>query len=86
MKFKAEIKIPTSSKVKLVFVKVPDGESPTQKDLCLGAFLGYSHELTDEQIGSLFASRKEFHQMCNQYQILYDYSAYTGKWAVLLAS
>jgi hypothetical protein len=86
MKFKSEIKIPTSSKVKLVFVKVPDGESPTQKDLCLGAFLGYSHELTDEQIGSLFASRHEFYQMCNQYQILYDYSAYTGKWAVLLAS
>ena len=85
MKFKAETKKATSSKAKIVFVKVPDGESPTQKDLCLGSFLGYSHELTDEQIESGFASRHEFYKLCNYHEILYDYSAYTGKWAVLLA-
>ena len=46
-------------------------------------FEGYSHNLTDEKINKLFASRSEFYQMCNYHEILYNYSAYTGKWAVL---
>lgn len=31
----------------------------------------------------LFASRAEFYQMCGYHDIYYNYSAYTGKWAVL---
>lgn len=46
-------------------------------------FIGYSHKLTDEEIESIFSSRVEFYQMCNYHEILYNYSAYTGKWAVL---
>jgi len=46
-------------------------------------FIGYSHQLTEDQINELFASRNEFYQMCNYHEILYNYSAYTGKWAVL---
>ena len=49
-------------------------------------FIGYSHELTNEEIESIFASRNEFYQMCNYHEILYNYSAYTGKWAVLSVS
>jgi len=46
-------------------------------------FIGYSHELTNEEIESVFASRNEFYQICNYHDILYNYSAYTAKWAVL---
>ena len=47
------------------------------------SFEGYSHNLSDEKINKLFASESEFIQMCNYHEILYNYSAYTGKWAVL---
>ena len=46
-------------------------------------FIGYSHKLTDEEIDSVFSSRAEFYQMCTHHEIFYNYSAYTGKWAVL---
>ena len=46
-------------------------------------FHGYSHELSAEAIDVLFASESEFYQLCNYHEILYNYSAYTGKWAVL---
>lgn len=49
----------------------------------LYVFNGYSHKLTEEKIEELFSSRSEFYQMCNYHEILYNYSAYTGKWAVL---
>jgi hypothetical protein len=49
----------------------------------LYVFNGYSHELTEDKIEKLFSSRNEFYQMCNYHEILYNYSAYTGKWAVL---
>lgn len=102
--FKEEIKQASSSKCKLVFVKVPDGltdisvdnrdnivrghlfnEIWTSKKIpqSLYVFKGYSHELTEEKIEELFSSRSEFYQMCNYHEILYNYSAYTGKWAVL---
>jgi hypothetical protein len=108
MEFKTEIKRASSSKAKLVFVKVPDAIkdltvdntrnelsgnlstktgfvdwfSPKLPDQRL-SFVGYSHRLTDEEIESIFSSRAEFYQMCNYHEILYNYSAYTGKWAVL---
>ena len=111
MNFKSEIKKASSSKAKLVFVKVPDGLeyltvdntrneiagnlstktgfvdwfSPKLPDQKL-SFVGYSHKLTDEEIESVFSSRNEFYQMCNYHEILYNYSAYTGKWAVLAVS
>ena len=46
-------------------------------------FEGYSHNLSEEKIRKLFASRSEFYQMCNYHEIFYNYSAFTGKWAVL---
>lgn len=108
MNFKSEIKKASSSKAKLVFVKVPDALedliidntrneiagnlstkngfvdwfSPKLPNQRL-SFVGYSHKLTDEEIESIFSSRAEFYQMCNHHGILYNYSAYTGKWAVL---
>jgi hypothetical protein len=107
MEFKSEIKKASSSKAKLVFVKVPDGLEDLSVDNTRNhisgnlptkmavidwfsdkipnqylKFIGYSHQLTDEEIESVFASRKEFYQMCNYHEILYNYSAYTGKWAV----
>ena len=59
-----------------------DWFSPKLPDQRL-VFVGYSHKLTDEEIESIFSSRAEFYQMCNYHEILYNYSAYTGKWAVL---
>lgn len=47
------------------------------------SFIGYSHALTDEQIETLFSSRVEFYRICSNHDIYYNYSAYTGKWAVL---
>ena len=111
MDFKSEIKKTSSSKAKLVFVKVPDAVedltvdntrnelsgnlstqtgfvdwfSPKLPDKRL-IFIGYSHKLTDAEIESIFSSRAEFYQMCNYHEILYNYSAYTGKWAVLSVS
>jgi hypothetical protein len=103
-KFKTEIKKASSSKSKLVFVKVPDGLTDISVDnrdnvvkghllneiwtsnkipQSLYGFKGFSHELTEEKIQELFSSRAEFYQMCNHHEILYNYSAYTGKWAVL---
>lgn len=107
-KFKTEIKKATSSKSKLVFVKVPDSlndlsvnntsNEVTGTIATMGGterwtsekipnkyckFIGYSHKLTDEEIESIFSSRAEFYQMCNHHEILYNYSAYNGKWAVL---
>lgn len=103
-KFIEEIKQASSSKYKIVFVKVPDGltdinvdnrdnvvrghlfdEIWTSKKIpqSLYVFNGYSHELTEEKIEELFSSRSEFYKMCNYHDILYNYSAYTGKWAVL---
>lgn len=102
--FKSEIKKTSSSKSKLVFVKVPDGLKDVNVDnrdnvirgklpeglwesnkipSGLYVFNGFSHELTEEKINELFSSRSEFYQMCNYHEILYNYSAYTGKWAVL---
>jgi hypothetical protein len=108
MEFNSTIKEASSSKSKLVFVKVPDGledltvdnircelsgnlrnktgfidwVSPKipKKNL---KFIGYSHELSEEEIESIFASRQEFYQLCSYHVILYNFSAYTGKWAVL---
>ena len=62
-----------------------DWFSPKLPDKRL-SFVGYSHQLTDEEIESIFSSRAEFYQMCNHHEILYNYSAYTGKWAVLSVS
>lgn len=104
MKFKTQIKQASSSKSKLVFVKVPDGITDISVDnrdnvirghlfdeiwtsekipQSLYIFNGYSHELTEEKINELFSSRAEFYQMCSCHEILYNYSAWTGKWAVL---
>lgn len=49
-------------------------------------FYGYSHELSEEAVDVLFASVAEFYQLLNYHEILYNYSAYTGKWAVLSAT
>lgn len=49
-------------------------------------FIGFSHNLTDDQISTLFSSRDEFYKICNDNEIYYNYSAYTGKWAVLYKS
>jgi hypothetical protein len=108
MEFKTEIKKASSSKAKLVFVKVPDAIEDltvdnTRNELSgnlstktgfvdwfsqkipdqILSFVGYSHKLKDEEIESIFSSRAEFYEMCNRHEILYNYSAYTGKWAVL---
>ncbi len=107
MNFKIEIKEASSSKSKLVFVKVPDGLQDLLVDntqnklsgrMAAGTsmidwispkiparckFIGYSHQLTDDEIDGIFSSRAEFYKICNYHQILYNYSAYTGKWAVL---
>jgi len=104
MEFKSEIKIVSSSKAKLIFVKVPDSldeiwvdhRSKQVRGMLPCAFwesselpnnfykfIGLSHKLTDEEIDSIFASRKEFYQICNLNDIFYNYSAYTGKWVVL---
>jgi hypothetical protein len=107
-KFKTEIKKASSSKLNLVFVKVPDSlndlnvnntsnevtgtiatmdgterwtSEKIPNQFC--KFIGYSHKLTDDEIETIFSSRAEFYQMCNYHEILYNYSAYTGKWAVL---
>lgn len=50
------------------------------------SFIGYSHRLSDEEIECIFSSRTEFYRICNQHDIYYNYSAYTGKWAVLYVS
>lgn len=57
----------------------------TSPELPMGVYVfnGYSHRLTEEKINELFASRAEFYQMCGYHDIYYNYSAYTGKWAVL---
>jgi hypothetical protein len=47
-------------------------------------FIGYSHKLSEEDIEEVFSSRDEFYKMCKHHEILYNYSAYTGKWAVFV--
>jgi len=67
--------------------QLPEGKWVSSKKIperC--KFIGYSHQLSDEVIQTYFASRSEFYQMCNYHEILYNYSAYTGKWAVLAVS
>jgi len=111
MDYKIEIKEASSSKTKLVFVKVPDnledltvdnfrhelsGNLPTKtgtndwfspklpKPDC--KFIGYSHKLTDSEIESIFSSRAEFYQCLNYHEVFYNYSKFSGKWAVLAVS
>lgn len=102
--FKTKIKLASSSKEKLVFVKVPDGLTEIDVDnrdnvvrgnlfgeiwtsgkipSGLYVFNGYSHNLSEEKINKLFSSEGEFYQLCSYHNILYNFSAYTGKWAVL---
>lgn len=47
-------------------------------------FIGYSHNLKDNAILEHFASEKEFYALLSYHDILYNYSAWTGKWAVLV--
>ena len=47
------------------------------------SFVGYSHRLTNEQVETLFSSWSEFYRICSNREIYYNYSAWTGKWAVL---
>ena len=49
----------------------------------LKVFHGYSHNLTDEKIVELFSSEREFYRVCTENEIFYNYSAWTGEWAVL---
>ncbi len=46
-------------------------------------FIGYSHNLSVDKILSNFASWEEFYQICNYHEIFYNYSAFTGKWAIV---
>lgn len=47
-------------------------------------FVGYSHNLKESVILEHFRSQKEFYALLSYHDILYNYSAWTGKWAVLV--
>lgn len=47
-------------------------------------FVGYSHNLTDKEILEHFKNEKEYYNILSNNDILYNYSEWTGKWAVLV--
>jgi len=53
------------------------------KTLLKYKFVGYSHNLKDNEILEHFSSEKEYYNLLSYHDILYNYSAWTGKWAVL---
>lgn len=46
-------------------------------------FIDYSHKITESEMKNIFSSWEEFYEICNKYKIFYNFSNYTGKWAVL---
>lgn len=54
------------------------------KTLLKYRFIGYSHNLKDTVILEHFTSEKEYYNLLSNKDILYNYSKWTGKWAVLV--
>lgn len=45
--------------------------------------IGCSHNLSDSQILSICENQNEFYQVLSNNNIMYNYSAWTGKWIVI---
>lgn len=65
-------------------ISVFDWQSPKLPAIELKR-LGYSHDLSNEDMESICADQWEYYRVLGNHDIVYNFSAWTGKWVILIA-